>query len=116
MTEPRPSADRLRTRSAPDAWSRCTATGTAAARATARQARAMGVQRAVAGGAVLADLQHHRGAGRLGAGDDGLGVLDADDVEGADAAARARRGPMISPHGGQRHQRLLAGLRGVHRH
>ena len=42
MTEPRPSLAAARTRSALDAWSRCTATGTAAAAATARQARAMG--------------------------------------------------------------------------
>jgi hypothetical protein len=46
------------------------------------------VQGAVVGGAVLADLQHHRGAGRLGPGHDGLGVLDADDVERADPAPR----------------------------
>jgi hypothetical protein len=42
MTDPRPNADAARTSSAPDAWSRCTATGTAAARATARQAWAIG--------------------------------------------------------------------------
>ena len=42
MTDPRPNADAARTSSARDAWSRCTATGTAAERATARQARAIG--------------------------------------------------------------------------
>jgi hypothetical protein len=64
-----------------------------------------GVQGAVPGGAVLADLQHDRGADRLRAGDDGLGVLDADDVEGADPAARVPGRPGDLAHGGQWHQR-----------
>jgi hypothetical protein len=64
-----------------------------------------GVQRAVPGDAVLADLEHHRGAHRLGPGHDGLGVLDTDDVEGADPAARVARGADDLAHGGQRHQR-----------
>jgi hypothetical protein len=63
-----------------------------------------GLQRAVPGGAVLADLQHHRGPGRLGPGHDGLGVLDADDVERAHAAARGPGRPDDLVHGGQRHQ------------
>jgi hypothetical protein len=64
-----------------------------------------GVQRAVPGGAVLADLEHDRGAHRLGPGHDGLGVLDADDVERADPAARVPRGADDLAHGSQRHQR-----------
>jgi len=64
-----------------------------------------GVQGAVPGGAVLADLQHHRGAGRLSPGHDGLGVLDADDVERADPAARVPGRADDFAHGGQRHQR-----------
>jgi hypothetical protein len=64
-----------------------------------------GLQRAVPGGAVLADLQDHRGAGRFGAGDDRLGVLDADDVERADAPARGPGRTDDLAHGGQRHQR-----------
>jgi hypothetical protein len=63
-----------------------------------------GVQGAVVGGAVLADLEHDRGARRLGPGDDGLGVLDADDVERADPAARVPGRPGDLAHGGQRHQ------------
>ena len=42
MTEPRPAATAARTRSSPVAWSRCTATGTAAAPAAASAARAIG--------------------------------------------------------------------------
>jgi hypothetical protein len=59
-----------------------------------------GVQRAVVDGAVLADLEHDRGVSGLGPGDDGLGVLDADDVERADPAARrpGRAGDLA--HGG----------------
>ena len=64
-----------------------------------------GVQGAVVGGAVLADLQDHGGAGRLGSGDDGLGVLDADDVERADPAARGPGRADDLAHGGQWHQR-----------
>ncbi len=64
-----------------------------------------GVQGAVPGGAVLADLQDHRGASRLGPGHDGLGVLDADDVERADPAARVPGRVDDLAHGGQRHQR-----------
>ena len=63
-----------------------------------------GVQRAVVGGAVLADLEHDRGARRLGPGHDGLGVLDADYVERADPAARVPGRPGDVAHGGQRHQ------------
>jgi hypothetical protein len=59
-----------------------------------------GVQRAVPGGAVLADLEHDRGAHRLGPGHDGLGVLDADDVERTDPAARGPRGADDLAHGG----------------
>jgi hypothetical protein len=64
-----------------------------------------GVQGAVPGGAVLADLQHHRDAGRFGPGHDGLGVLDADDVERADPAARIPGRADDLAHDGQRHQR-----------
>jgi hypothetical protein len=79
-----------------------------------------GVQGAVPGGAVLADLEHDRGAYRLGPGHDGLGVLDADDVEGADPAARGPRGADDLAHGGQRHQRtpsagVCAGISSVTR-
>ncbi len=42
MTDVRPTRTASVIRSAREAWSRCTATGTAAAAATARQARAMG--------------------------------------------------------------------------
>ena len=64
----------------------------------ARQAARDRLQRAVVGDAVLADLQHHRRAGRLGPGHDRLGVLDADHVERADARGPPRRaGPTISP-------------------
>jgi hypothetical protein len=62
------------------------------------------LERAVPGRAVLADLQHHRGPDRLGPGHDGLGVLDADDVERAHAAARGPGRPDDLVHGGQRHQ------------
>jgi hypothetical protein len=64
-----------------------------------------GLKGAVPGGAVLADLQHHRGPGRLGAGDDRLGVLDTDDVERAHAAARGPGRTDDLAHDGQRHQR-----------
>jgi hypothetical protein len=64
-----------------------------------------GLQGAVVPGAVLADLQHHRGLGRLGPGDDRFGVLDADDVERAHAAARGPGRADDVAHGGQRHQR-----------
>jgi len=64
-----------------------------------------GLQGAVVPGAVLADLQHHRGPGRLGPGDDRLGVLDADDVERAQAAPRGPGRADDLAHGGQRHQR-----------
>jgi hypothetical protein len=40
---------------------------------------------------VLAELEHGRPPGGLGPGDDGLGVLDLDDVEGTDAAALVPR-------------------------
>lgn len=63
-----------------------------------------GIQGAVVGGAVLADLEHDRGAGGLGPGDDALGVLDADDIERADPAARVPGRPGDLTHGGQRHQ------------
>jgi hypothetical protein len=63
-----------------------------------------GLQRTVPGGAVLADLQHYRGPGRLAPGHDGLGVLDADDVERAHAAAPGPGRPDDLVHGGQRHQ------------
>jgi hypothetical protein len=63
-----------------------------------------GIQGTVVGGAVLADLEHDRRVGRLGPGDDGLGVLDADDVERADPAARVPGRPGDLAHGGQRHQ------------
>jgi hypothetical protein len=42
--------------------------------------------------AVLADLQYYRRGRRLRARDDGLGMLEADDVEGADSATFGRRG------------------------
>jgi len=71
------------------------------------------LQRAVPGGAVLADLQHHRGAGRLGPGDDRLGVLDADDVERAHAAARGPGRADDLAHGGQRHQRTSSTVTAV---
>jgi hypothetical protein len=64
-----------------------------------------GGQGAVPGGAVLADLQHDRGAGRLGPGHDGLGVLDAGDVERADPAAGVPGRADDLARGGQRHQR-----------
>ena len=50
-------------------------------------------QPAVIGHAVLADLEHHRRGGGLGACDDRLRVLDADHVERADPAARGAGGP-----------------------
>jgi hypothetical protein len=64
-----------------------------------------GLQGAVVPGAVLADLQHHRGPRRLGPGDDRLRVLDADDVERAHTAARGPGRADDLAHGGQRHQR-----------
>jgi hypothetical protein len=45
-------------------------------------------QYAVGSDTVLADLKDHGRAGGLSAGHDRLGVLNADDVEGANAAAR----------------------------
>jgi hypothetical protein len=71
------------------------------------------LQRAVPGGAVLADLQHHRGAGRLGPGGDRLGVLDADDVERTHAAARGPGRADDLAHGRQRHQRTSSTLTAV---
>jgi hypothetical protein len=59
-----------------------------------------GVQRTVVDGAVLADLEHDRGVSGLGPGDDGLGVLDADDVERADPAARRPGRASDLAHGG----------------
>src|SRR5262245_33785086 len=47
-------------------------------------------ERAMVGDTVLADLKDNGRAGGFSAGDDRLGVLNADDVEGADAAARRR--------------------------
>jgi hypothetical protein len=48
---------------------------------------------AVVGNAVLAELKDHGRAGGFSTGHDRLGVLDADDVEGAHTAARRRRRP-----------------------
>jgi hypothetical protein len=72
-----------------------------------------GLKGAVPGGAVLADLQHHGGPGRLGPGDDRLGVLDADDVERAHAAARGPGRADDLTHGRQRHQRTSSTVTAV---
>jgi hypothetical protein len=61
-------------------------------------------QRTVIGDAVLADLQDHRGGSGFGPGHDGLGVLDADHVERADAPARGPGPADDLAHGGKRHQ------------
>jgi hypothetical protein len=75
-------------------------------RARDRQADAGdGLEGAVVGGTVLADLEHHRSRGGLGPGDDRLGVLDADDVERAHAVPGGPGRPDDLTHGGQRHQR-----------
>src|SRR6185437_9389350 len=91
MTDPKPRPTASSTRSVPVAWSRCSATGTAA-------------EPAVVGDAVLADLKDHRRGRGLGARDDRLGVLDADDVERADAAARRRGRAYDLRHPRRRHQ------------
>jgi len=61
-------------------------------------------ERAVVGDTVLADLKDHRRPGGLGTGDDRLGLLDADDVERADAAARRRGRADDLRHPRRRHQ------------
>ena len=63
-----------------------------------------GFQGAVVGGTVLADLEHHGDGGGLGPGGDRLGVLDADDVERANAPPRGPGGPDDLMDGGHRHQ------------
>ena len=54
---------------------------------------------------VLADLQDHRPAGLFGAGDDGLGVLEGDDVERHDTGASTMRGSHEIGSSGDRHLR-----------
>ncbi len=87
MIEPIPMSTAALTSGSEVAWSRCTTTGTAADLAMARQARPIGASGPVISHAVLADLQDDRCASGLSAGDDSLGVLDADHVEGADGRA-----------------------------
>src|SRR6266540_3253727 len=58
--------------------------------------------------AVVADLQHHRQPGRLGAGHDGLRVLERDHVERTEPAARPDEGA-------DRYQRHRSGLLDRHR-
>src|SRR5690606_21766646 len=85
MTDVNPSSIASVTRSRSSAWSRCTTTGTSAARDGQRR-RGDGLEPAVPAGGVLADLQHDAGADLGGRGDERLGVLDLDDVERPDAA------------------------------
>ena len=71
-------------------WSRCTdavAGCAAASDGTHRAGRAAGV----VADRVLADLEHDRPAGALGAEEDALGVLEGDHVEGHDAPGPQRQ-------------------------
>jgi hypothetical protein len=71
-------------------------------RSRARDGGAGPAQRAkyaVVSDTVLADLKDHGRTGGLSAGHDRLGVLNADDVEGANAAAGRRAGTGSRPAG-----------------
>ena len=86
--------------------------GIAAAAATAAAAAAIGREpAAVELHRVLADLQNDRPAGLFRAGDDGLGVLEGDDVEGRQSFARAVRGGDEVGGSGERHRGVLPGGR-----
>ena len=84
--------DRLATRLASVAWSRCTTTGTAPLRAKASVASPIGAKSPWLTNSILRDLQYHRGPDALGGSGQGLGVLDAEDVERSQTHARGGRG------------------------